>query len=94
VSYGDDAHEVNCDQILTEVYLYLDLECSDDRRTTIKHHLEECSPCLAEYGIEQDVKALVARCCGTERAPEELRNRLRAKIAALVDTPTPARDRG
>ena len=41
-------------------------------------------PCLREYGIEQEVKALVARCCGADRAPDELRDRLRAKIAALV----------
>ena len=77
-------HEVDCRQILNEVYLYLDLECSDDRRTAIRAHLDECSPCLREYGIEQEVKVLVARCCGTERAPLELRDRLRAKITALV----------
>jgi len=77
-------HEIDCGQILNEVYLYLDLECSDDRRTAIRAHLDECSPCLREYGIELEVKALVARCCGTDRAPLELRDRLRAKITALV----------
>jgi mycothiol system anti-sigma-R factor len=83
VSCGDP-HEIDCGQILNEVYLYLDLECSDHRRAVIRSHLDECSPCLREYGIEQEVKALVARCCGTERAPEELRDQLRAKIGALV----------
>ncbi len=77
-------HEIDCGQILNEVYLYLDLECSDDRRTAIQTHLDECGPCLQEYGIEQEVKALVARCCGTDRAPMELRERLRAKITAIV----------
>jgi mycothiol system anti-sigma-R factor len=75
--------EIDCGQILTEVYLYLDLECSNDRRTTIKGHLDECSPCLREYGIEQEVKALVGRCCGTDRAPDEVRDRLRAKLTSL-----------
>lgn len=79
-----EPHEIDCGQILSEVYLYLDLECSENRRTAIKLHLDECSPCLREYGIEQEVKALVARCCGTERAPDELRRRLRSKISALV----------
>ncbi|NUT36036.1 MAG: mycothiol system anti-sigma-R factor [Hamadaea sp.] len=73
-----------CKDVLGEVYLYLDLECSDERRDRIKLHLDECSPCLREYGIEQEVKALVARCCGAERAPEELRQRLRAKLSELV----------
>jgi mycothiol system anti-sigma-R factor len=77
-------HDIDCGQILDEVYLYLDLECSDDRRSGIQEHLDECSPCLREYGIEQEVKALVARCCGGDRAPAELRDRLRAKIQALA----------
>jgi mycothiol system anti-sigma-R factor len=84
VTRGDDANNNACGDILTEVYLFLDLECSDDRRAIIQAHLDECSPCLREFGIEQEVKALVARCCGADRAPTELRERLRAKIAALV----------
>lgn len=84
-------YQIECDQILNEVYLYLDLECSNDRRSSIKDHLDECSPCLREYGIEQEVKALVARCCGSDRAPIELRDRLRAKLAAL-QVETPSRD--
>ena len=84
-----EPHETECSEILTEVYLFLDLECSDDRRSLIQRHLDECSPCLREYGIEQEVKALVARCCGSDRAPEEFRERLRAKIAALVSPREP-----
>jgi mycothiol system anti-sigma-R factor len=79
-----DSDQIDCAQILTEVYLYLDLECSNDRRSAIRSHLDECSPCLREYGIEHEVRALVARCCGAERAPVELRDRLRAKLANLV----------
>jgi mycothiol system anti-sigma-R factor len=92
VSHGD-AHEIDCGEILNEVYLFLDLECSDDRRDAIREHLDSCSHCLQEYGIEQEVKALVARCCGADRAPEELRDRLRQKINALVLDPS-ARERG
>ena len=66
------------------MYLYLDLECTDDRRLLIRDHLDECSPCLREYGIEQEVKALVARCCGNETAPEQLRERLRVRLSELV----------
>jgi mycothiol system anti-sigma-R factor len=88
-----DAHGIDCGQILDEVYLFLDLECSDERRSSIKEHLDECSACLREYGIEHEVKALVARCCGSDRAPDELRNRLRAKISALA-VETGARERG
>jgi mycothiol system anti-sigma-R factor len=83
VSCGEP-HETDCREVLAEVYLYLDLECADDRRDLIRQHLDECSPCLREYGIEQEVKALVARCCGAETAPVQLRERLRLKLRQLV----------
>jgi len=79
-----DPHETDCTDVLAEVYLYLDLECADDRRSLIRDHLDECSPCLREYGIEQEVKALVARCCGSELAPADLKQRLRSKLSELV----------
>jgi len=79
-----DPHETDCTDVLSEVYLYLDLECTDERRLVIREHLDECSPCLREFGIELEVKALVARCCGSETAPLELKQRLRVKLAELV----------
>jgi mycothiol system anti-sigma-R factor len=70
--------------VLAEVYLYLDLECDETHKHLISVHLDECSPCLREYGIEQEVKALVARCCGAETAPAGLRERLRVKLSEIV----------
>jgi mycothiol system anti-sigma-R factor len=83
----------DCRDVLSDVYVYLDLECDEDARDRIRIHLDECSPCLREYGIEQEVKALVSRCCGGEKAPLALRERLRAKIYELVaeDEPTAQR---
>lgn len=81
-----DPHETDCREVLEEVYLYLDLEVTNGRRDLIQRHLDECSPCLREYGIEQEVKALVGRCCGAETAPTELRDRLRRKLSELVAT--------
>jgi mycothiol system anti-sigma-R factor len=83
VSCGD-AHETDCREVLAEVYLYLDLECADERRILIRRHLDECSPCLREYGLEQEVRALVAKYCGNEKAPVRLRERLRIRLAELV----------
>ncbi|BAL92521.1 putative anti-sigma factor [Actinoplanes missouriensis 431] len=84
-----DENETDCSSVLSEVYLYLDLECSEERRQLIQKHLDECTGCLREFGIEHDVKALVGRCCGDERAPVELRDRLRHKLDQLeVQTET------
>ncbi|GLZ76124.1 anti-sigma factor RsrA [Actinorhabdospora filicis] len=78
-----EPHEVDCREVLSEVYFYLDAECADARRKIIQHHLDECSPCLREFGIEQEVRALVHRCCSSEVAPNGLKDRLRAKLSGL-----------
>jgi mycothiol system anti-sigma-R factor len=77
---GDEEKKADCGTVLSEVYLYLDLECSETRRSLIKQHLDDCTDCFHEYDIEFEVKALVGRCCGDETAPAELRARLRAKL--------------
>lgn len=78
-----EERDPDCGIVLSEVYLYLDLECSEDRRSLIQKHLDDCTGCLREFGIEHEVKALVARCCGDETAPKELRERLRVKLDQL-----------
>ena len=77
-------HDTDCREVIEKVYLYLDGEMQDEDCIDIREHLDECSPCLREFGIEQEVKALVARCCGSETAPIELKQRLRVKLAELV----------
>ncbi|MFG1928316.1 mycothiol system anti-sigma-R factor [Cryptosporangium sp. NPDC048952] len=79
-------HEVDCSEVLAEVWLYLDAEDGSQSREKIAEHLDECGPCLREYGIEQEVKALVARCCGGEVAPDGLRKRLITTIREAVVT--------
>ena len=68
-----DPHETDCREVLEEVYLYLDGEMDATRRTLVRQHLDECSPCLRQFGIEHEVKMLVARRCGGDRAPESVR---------------------
>lgn len=79
-----DPHETDCSEVLAEVWLYLDQECDCERRTLLQHHLDECRPCLERYGLEEQLKALLARKCGGEQAPIELRQRLRDSIQALI----------
>ena len=79
-----DPHDVDCSEVLRQVYLYLDEEVLDDEgRHVVRDHLDECGPCLRQFGIEQEVKALVARCCGNDAAPEGLKERLRLKLAEV-----------
>ncbi|GAC1328808.1 MAG: mycothiol system anti-sigma-R factor [Mycobacteriales bacterium] len=75
-----DPHETDCRDVIEEVYLYLDGELDEESRRKVRTHLDECSPCLRQYGLEQSVKALVARCCGGDAAPAELRERVMIRL--------------
>ena len=77
-------HETPCSEVLDRVYEFIDGELDGDRRHQIKHHLDECGPCLARYGLEEKVKRLLGRSCGGEHAPAELHQRLREQIRATV----------
>lgn len=77
-------HDVACAEVLAEVFLFLDSECDEARRHLIADHLEECGPCLARFGIEKQVKELVARKCGGDRAPEGLKQRVLLHLRSVV----------
>ncbi len=77
-------HRTDCGEVLAEVFLYLDGEITTERHDLIRDHLDECSPCLRKYGIEQEVRALVARSCGGDRAPQELRARVLGRLREVV----------
>jgi mycothiol system anti-sigma-R factor len=73
-------HDLPCTEVIEQVYLYLDGEIDDEGRSKVREHLDECAPCLRQFGLEQDVKALVARCCGGDTAPDALKQRLMIRL--------------
>ena len=77
-------HETDCSQVLAEVWLLLDHECGSERRRKLEQHLDECGPCLEQYGLEEHLKELLARKCGGEHAPDTLKEKLRASIRQVV----------
>jgi mycothiol system anti-sigma-R factor len=77
-------HETDCSEVLAEVWLFLDHECDAARRKLLERHLDECQPCLAEYGLDEKLKKLLATKCAGDRAPAELKERLRASIRKTV----------
>jgi mycothiol system anti-sigma-R factor len=83
VSCGNH-HETDCSEVLAEVWLFLDQECDEGRRALLTQHLDECAPCLAEYGLDEKLKRLLATKCGGEHAPDSLKSRLRQQIRVAV----------
>jgi mycothiol system anti-sigma-R factor len=74
-------HDVDCSEVIEQVYLYLDGEIDDANRAEVREHLDECGPCLREFGLEEVVKSLVKRSCA-DRAPVELRTKVMMRIEA------------
>jgi mycothiol system anti-sigma-R factor len=73
----------SCDDVLTHVFEFLDHETDDARRAVIAEHLEDCSSCLREFGIEQEFKALVRRRCGGDKPPTGLRDRIKLQLTTV-----------
>ena len=72
-------HQTPCSEVLARVYTYLDGELPVQDKHAVKQHLDECGPCLREFGIEEEVKLLVKRSCA-DPAPEELRAKVLLRI--------------
>jgi mycothiol system anti-sigma-R factor len=75
---------IDCDDVLKDVFLYLDDESDPSLRDRIRQHLDGCARCLRQFGVEHDVKSLVARCCGGDVAPESLRSRIRVRLTEVT----------
>ena len=69
-----------CDQTIERLYTYLDGELTEERRSEIKRHLDECSPCLDAYDFEAELRQVIAQRC-RDHVPEHLRARVREALA-------------
>lgn len=75
-------HFTSCADVLARVYEFLDNEMADADCARIREHLDECGPCLKEFGLDQLVKDVVKRGCGCEPLPEALRERVMFRVRA------------
>lgn len=81
-TFGEHAAS-RCDDVLADVWTFLDDELDPAARAAVQRHLDECSPCLEEAGLDAKLKQLLHEKCGGDRAPERLRLRLVARIATV-----------
>ncbi|MFI6597770.1 mycothiol system anti-sigma-R factor [Nonomuraea sp. NPDC050536] len=76
-------HDTDCRDVLERVYSYLDGELGEADIVAIRVHLDECSPCLKEYDLDKAIKQLVAKHCGCDPVPGDLRSKVLARIAQV-----------
>ena len=73
-------HETPCSEVLARVCQLHRRRARRRRLAQIRQHLDECGPCLREYGLEEVVKRLVHKHCGSDLVPSDLRSRVLIRI--------------
>jgi mycothiol system anti-sigma-R factor len=79
-----------CASVLHDVWLFLDDELDPERRAAVRRHLDDCSPCLEEAGLDEKLKRLLQTKCGGDKAPDRLRERVAAQLFQITGRITPA----
>lgn len=68
-----------CNDTLRELYQFLDGELTESDRVHIKRHLDDCSPCLAAFDFEAELRLVVRNRC-VDTVPDSLRDRIARAI--------------
>lgn len=69
-----------------DLWLFVDHELDEARARVIHAHIDECPECLEVVGVLLALKATIAR-AGGDRAPDELKARIRAAARSQEDSP-------
>lgn len=82
---GDD-HRTDCNEALRELYVFLDGELTEERRSVIARHLDDCNPCLEVFDFEAELRLVIQQKC-REQVPPELRQRIEETLRSLSTGP-------
>ena len=77
------AKVTDCSETVMRIFEFLDGEMSPDDCRRMQTHLDECGPCLREYHVDQALKMVVKRSCGSETAPTELRTTILHRLSMV-----------
>jgi mycothiol system anti-sigma-R factor len=73
---------ITCKTCLKALYPYLDRELSDEDIVQVRAHLDECLGCFHLFQFQDSLRRLVRVRCQQQQAPETLRVRIAACLAA------------
>jgi len=74
----------DCTSVLRSLYAFHDNELTAAEADEIRQHLMACEPCLDHFEVEDALRVLIRRCCAEDKAPEDLRIRMRATYSRTV----------
>lgn len=83
---GAHAEDDACAAAVERLWSFVDHELDADEAAELREHLDDCTPCLEEYGIDVVLKTVVRRGC-QESAPETLRVRIHQTLLHVSTDP-------
>jgi len=74
----------SCRDVLDAVSAFLDGEMREDDCARMREHFQDCGHCLTEVDAYREIKALVARSCGCDPVPDEVRARVVSRLRSVT----------
>jgi mycothiol system anti-sigma-R factor len=74
----------DCDELIANLFLFLDGELGESTCADLREHLHRCHGCLERFGVEKAFKDLIQRRCGQEPVPEVLIERIRITLRTQI----------
>ncbi len=69
----------DCNDALHELFTFIDGELTDENRSQIAQHLDDCGSCLDVFDFEIELRVVLQRKC-----QEQVPDALKAKIADAI----------
>ncbi len=80
-----DPEVEDCREVLEHLYAFHDHELTEEEADHIREHLMACEPCLDSFQVEEALRALIRKSCGSEAiATEHLRLRVQATFSTTI----------
>lgn len=76
--------ELSCEEVIEQLFEYLDRELDERRIADIDHHLARCRDCFTRAQFETRLRTRVAA-AGTVKAPPRLHRRIRQLLDRFDD---------
>ena len=82
---AEDGTVIDCDVAMANLFSFIDAELDVSELEEMRGHIDDCPECLYEEELGRKLKGVIQRTC-VERAPDELRDRVVARLAELRET--------
>lgn len=71
---------IDCEQVLSQIEVYLDGELEGAVCGDIREHLQDCGPCTDRAEFLRRLQELIAARCACQEVPPDLMERIQALI--------------